>query len=191
MIPLRNLWTACSTMMRCCFSTMQCLFQKGAVSFYLSNYNGRWDILESLNIWRRVVKWNLYIEIDSRFAERPSGYPNELFDYQQQDNMNIPADYSYAKYYNGRLTLYKGSYNYPISAGKYKTRDGFAVEIRDKCVHFVNRVLSDDNIVVISRPKRSFFPYLVSFSYLMLFYCAVFFIILRLRRARMRAVSKT
>jgi len=162
---------------------------EGSNFFYLSNYKGK---VGYLGIFRYLTEGgpvNIYIEIDSRFAEDPSGYPNELFDYQQQDNTIIPSDYSYAKYFNGRLTLYKGNYNYPISAEKYKTHNGFAVEIKDKCVHFVNQV-SDNNLVVISRPKRSFFPYLVSFSYLMLFYCAIFFTVLRVRRARLRAVSR-
>ena len=161
----------------------------GSNFFYLSNYNGMVGYLGVLKYITENGPVNLYIEIHSRFEDEPSGYPNELFDYQSQDNLNVPSEYSYAKYYKGRLTLYKGTYNYPVTAAKYKAKGSFTVVKRDNCLHFINQV-SDNNIVVISRPKRSFFPYLVSFSYLMLFYCAVFLFVLRVRRARLRAVSR-
>lgn len=161
----------------------------GSSFFYLSNFNGKvayMGVFKYLTINGPVT---LYLEINSRYSEELSGYPTDLLNYRQSDNLNVPANYSYAKYFRDRITVYRGIYNYPVSASKFKSKEAFSVRKMDNLVHFINKV-SDDNMVVVSRQKRTFFPYLVSFSYLMLFYCAIFFSILRIRRAGKRAVSR-
>ena len=66
--------------------------------------------------------------------------------------------------------------------------DNFTTSVKDKHLHFINKFPSD-NIIVISRPKRDIFIYFISFSYLALFFSAMFFIFLRMRRVNKRALS--
>lgn len=151
--------------------------------FYLSNYNGWLGYIGVFHYETDNVPVNMYIEIAPRFVDKPAGYPSELSDYRQNSNLIMPATYSFAKYNGGRLIFYNGSYGYPVFGDNLV--DGDSVRRKNKYLHFIHKV-SDADIVVISRPGRSVFPYIVSFSYLILFFCAVFFLVLALRKARRR-----
>ena len=54
-------------------------------------------------------------------------------------------------------------------------------------LHFVTRS-DNDNIIIITREQRNVYHYLVTFSYLMLFYSAVVFIFVNGRRAGKRSL---
>ncbi|MEG0890697.1 MAG: ATP-binding protein [Bacteroidales bacterium] len=155
--------------------------------YFLNNYDGRVNYLGIITYFTQSGPVNLYIEFNSRFTKDVMGYPALLFDYKPADNVNMPASYSYAKYIDGRLVIYRGRYNYPMLISSDKIKEGFSTEVKDGYMHFIN-CASDDNIIIISRATRAVFPYIVSFSYLMLFYSALIFIFMRLRRVKKRAI---
>lgn len=157
------------------------------IFFFLNNYNGRVSYLGIFTYYGVKGPITLYIELNSRFMKDVIGYPALLFDYKQVDNFNMPNIYSYAKYINNRLIIYRGNYNYPITIDSQDYKEGFSTLVKDKYLHFINK-FSADNLIVISRPKRDLFIYFVSFSYLMLFFSAIIFLFMRIRRIRKRAI---
>ena len=157
------------------------------IFFFLNNYNGRVSYLGMLTYYGPSGSITLYIEINSRFMKDIIGYPALLFDYKQADNFNMPGIYSYAKYIGDRMVLYRGNYNYPIHINSAQYPDNFITDIKDGHLHFINKFPSD-NVIVISRPKRDVFIYFISFSYLVLFFSALFFIFLRMRRINKRVL---
>lgn len=155
--------------------------------YFLNNYDGRVSYLGVITYYTVYGPVNLYIEFDSRFTKDVVGYPALLFDYKPADNVNMPDSYSYAKYIENRLVGCGGRYNYPIVINPADYPEGFSTVVKDGYLHFINRS-SDDTVISISRAKRAIFPYIVSFSYLMLFYGALLFLFIRLRRIKKRAM---
>ncbi len=154
---------------------------EGSAFYYLSNFNGQVGYLGLFTYLTPDGAVNLFIEISSRYDEEQAGYPARFSDYQP-DDLNIPPFISYAKYYDGRLVMNKGRYDYPMYDSDFESD----VVKKDGYIHRVNRV-TDQNTVVISRPERTFFPYIVSLSYLVLFFSFFFLAVIRVKRARIRA----
>lgn len=136
--------------------------------FYMNNYNGRVSYLGVFSFYKGGEEYRLYIELDSKFLRESIGYPDLLMDHKKIDGFNIPSGYSYGKYLNSRLVSYGGSFNYPIY-NEEEFENGYQMKRSEGYIHFVNKI-SDENVIIMSRPERSIFPYMVSFSYLMLFY---------------------
>lgn len=156
--------------------------------YFLNNFDGRVSYLGIVSYMTYMGPVNLYIQFDSRFTKDVMGYPAFLFDYKPADNVNMPESYSYAKYIENRLVMYRGRYNYPMALNMNDFHKvGFSTMAKDGYLHFVNRS-PDGNIILISRPQRAVFPYIVSFSYLMLFYGALLFVFVRLRRIKKNAI---
>lgn len=114
---------------------------------------------------------DLYIELDSRYIKDALGYPSLLSDRSQLDRFKLPYDYSYAKYIDEKLVSNSGKFVYPskIHTGP---GEGFSLKKEDKSLHFHYR--TGNKVLIISRPLRSPIPYLVSLSYLFLFYGLIF-----------------
>ncbi|MBO7561997.1 MAG: HAMP domain-containing histidine kinase [Bacteroidales bacterium] len=153
----------------------------GSAFYYLSNFNGQVGYLGLFTYLTPGGTVNLFLEITARYDEEQAGYPDRFSDYQP-DDLNIPPFISYAKYYGGRLVMDKGRYDYPV----YDTEFESDIVKKDGYIHRINKV-TDQNTVVISRPQRSIFPYIVSLSYLVLFFSFFFLAVIRLKRARIRA----
>lgn len=157
--------------------------------YFLNNYNGR---VSYLGVLRYISKTSgpitMYIEFESRYTKDVSGYAAVLFNYKPSDNVNMPAAYSYAKYMDNRLVIYKGNYVYPMVCNPDEYKSGFSVEKEEDYLHFVSRA-ENDNVIIITRERRSIYHYLVSFSYLMLFYSGVLFIFIRGRRLSKRRIK--
>ena len=147
--------------------------------YFLNNYNGRISYLGVFPFYRFGREFRLYIELDSKFLRESIGFPDLLIDHKKIEGFSVPSGYSYGKYLNGRLVSYGGSFNYPIyNENEYES--GYQIERREGYIHFVHKI-SEESLIVMSRPERTVFPYLVSFSYLMLLYSLV---ILGLLQAR-------
>ncbi|MBR6269055.1 MAG: hypothetical protein IKR30_00595 [Bacteroidales bacterium] len=126
----------------------------------------------------------LYLEIEPKYRE-------DLFDVFALQNggkggSGVDPRYSYARYSAGRLVNGSGSFIYPVVLPDgYEV--GYTKTVKNGYVHFVNR-LSDYETTVISRRVQSFLPYVISFSYM-----AIFFGLLLLaatRRARGYSISR-
>lgn len=150
--------------------------------YYVNNYKSRVSYIGVFSFYRNS-KWNnLYIEIDSKIIGEVIGYPSLLLDPKKIDDNNIPDYYSYAKYYDLKLTSYHGRYNYPVIYNQ-TLKDGYYYQSIGGYLHFINKI-SDESCIIISRPVRSIIPYLVSFSYMVLFYALILFGLTRLRKKK-------
>ena len=114
-----------------------------------------------------VNRMILTIEPNSNREDR--GYYSILGRFSKPGDINIPSVYSYAKYKEGRLMSYKGTYPYPTyydhEAKGYLIGKKSETGRENGYVHFMNLV-SDDELIVISRQKRGGLVYFISFSYL-------------------------
>ncbi len=131
--------------------------------------------------------YNLYLEIDSKKVNEMMGYPSALTTSNSSYKEDIPTYYSYARYHENKLIAYNGKYNYPL-VNERVFNERYSSRQFDGYVHFINK-LSDDSFVIVSREKRSFFPYMVSFSYTYLFFIAFILGILQFRTNR-RNINK-
>ncbi len=96
---------------------------------------------------------------------------------------SLPGRYSVACYNDHRLVTSEGSINYPVALPE-EYRMGYSMVTRGGTVHFINRY-SEGNATILSRPSRPWLPYLVSFSYLLIFF-GIFLMVFTSRDARGR-----
>jgi len=116
-----------------------------------------------------MTRMTLTIESNSNREDR--GYYSILGRFSKPGDINIPSFYSYAKYRNNRLMSYKGNYPYPTSynssGGQLLIDHKREVQREKGYVHFLNMV-SEDELIIISRQQRGGLVYFTSFSYLCL-----------------------
>ena len=139
---------------------------------FMTDANGHSSYAGTFIFYRpdgQIIRMLLRIESNSNREDR--GYYSILGRFSKPGDINIPLQYSYAKYKDGRLMSYKGNYPYPTNYDhEYKgyltdrTRD---VSKQRGYIHFMNLV-SEEEMIVISRPKRGGLVYFTSFSYLCL-----------------------
>jgi len=148
--------------------------------YFMNNFNGRISYLGIFTYLIYGEEVRLYIELESKFLRESIGYPEMLLDYKKIESYNLPSGYSFAKYLNSKLVSYSGDYNYPVSVNDNR-EPGYYTQKSEGYLHFVNK-LSQENIIIISRLERSMFPYIVSFSYLMLFFSFIILVIIGFRQ---------
>ena len=155
----------------------------GSRFLFITDANGRSSyagIFMFYNAREGISRMILTIEPNSNREDR--GYYSILGRFSKPGDINIPNYYSYAKYRDGRLVSYKGNYPYPtyydhIAKGYLIDRKHDVARIKGY-VHFMNLV-SEDELIVISRQKRSGLVYFTSFSYLCLILSALLSIFAR------------
>jgi len=151
--------------------------------YYMSKENGR---INYLGVFRYSIGsrvYNLFIEFESKFLRESTGYPDVLLNYRNSENYNIPSGYSYAKYKNNRLSSFLGDFNYPISVNPAIAME-YAMSRSEGYIHYTNK-LSPDSVVVISRRDMGALSYILSFSYLMLFYSLIIIVPVNIKRRRL------
>ena len=100
----------------------------------------------------------------------------------------IPAKYSFARYDDGKLLTFKGSYAYPVRKDAGWT--GTPAHLQDGgWMHFVFKV-TDNETVVITRQRIKAVNYIISLIFIGLL-CFVFFSLVSMRKARRRAFGQT
>ena len=112
----------------------------------------------------------MLMRVSPKSNRENKGYAR-LLGYSAPGDVLIPARYSYAKYSNKSLTSYKGNYSYPTIVDDELEKE---IEEADDGVvrmngytHFVNKI-SDNNLIIVSRPKTEDFSYIVAFLFLTL-----------------------
>lgn len=155
---------------------------QGSNIYYLHDYNGLASYLGVFSYFDPSTYQvsRLFIELESKFRNDVVINPLDAVTSRSNTAAALSRIYSYARYSDDRLVSYGGSYDYPATPPTGLTQ-GYTMINRNGYVHFVN-VLSSEDITVISRPRRPFFPHLVSFSYLAIFFG--FFLLLFTRRWR-------
>ncbi len=140
--------------------------------YYLDYFRDKISYLGAFSIIRGDARYDLYIELDSKDTRNNSGYPSLLVNNEDQDRVQVPFPYSYAKYYQGNLTTHAGNYNFAVSYNLKNIKRGFSYTTVDDHILFFNKYLND-NMIVISRPSRHFTQNLIYFSYIFLLYALI------------------
>ncbi len=112
----------------------------------------------------------LILGIDPKNIQERKGY-STLLGITSPGQFTIPSGYDYAKYNNGSLSSFRGNYGYPtrledkilsqisLGKGQHLIEGGYT--------HFA-RVISDDEIIIISRPSIPLSNYFLSFAFISL-----------------------
>ena len=146
----------------------------GSTHFWqINNYDGKLTYLGQFQYYdpdRRDVR-RLYLSFTSKHRSAESALGA------------LPGRYSVACYTDRRLVSSEGNVSYPVALPE-EYRMGYSMVTRGGTVHFINRY-SEGNATILSRPSRPWLPYVVSFSYLLIFF-GLFLIIFTSRDARGR-----
>ena len=127
----------------------------------------------------------MILEIEPDNNTEDKGYFTFLKRQSNPGSVVIPPVYSYAKYNNKHLTSYKGTYPYPTSipeTADYIKKSKYRTIYRDGgYVHF-HHYFSDEEVIVISRPKRTAMVFFTSFSYIFIILALLMQIFVRGRK---------
>ncbi|MDO4462306.1 MAG: ATP-binding protein [Bacteroidia bacterium] len=126
----------------------------------------------------------LFIEFNSRTINEDGGYLDLLTNKRDHINTSQLKGYSYAKYYEGRLSNYYGSYKYPhifrrppslpdTTTSYTFTLNGYK--------HLVER-LQDNQYVALSFPQMSIKTFVANYSFLFIYMLLISTIILYILR---------
>ena len=129
--------------------------------FYTQLGNGR-VAYTGLFTWyvNGVGASSMMISVESKHNREDRGYLM-LLGVSDPGRISLPRLYSWAKYVDGSLFQYKGSFGYPtICSGPYASIDDGHF-FQDGWCHFVHRV-SQDEVVIISRQRTGSLDYVVS-----------------------------
>ena len=154
----------------------------GSRFMFLTDGNGHSTYAGAFFFWseeKGMSRMLLTVEPNSNREDR--GYNSILGRFSKPGEINIPSMYSYAKYLDGRLVSYKGNYPYPTISDSFGTGgmgmyESEAVRFRSH-VHFMSMV-SEEELIVISRKQRSGMMYFISWSYLFMIISALLMLIL-------------
>lgn len=158
---------------------------EGSAFYYLDYFRNNISYLGAFSILRGGMRYDLYLEINSKSSSDNIGYPSSLLDNINPAAYTVHYPYSLAKYHNGRLTSHQGRYNFPVSINVYSFEEGFSHYFIDETVIFINK-LPGTNMITVSRPARGIFPTLISFSYVLLTFALLLIALPRLFRKRNR-----
>lgn len=157
----------------------------GSNFFFLTDSNGRSRYSGAFIFYSQedgITRMLIEMEPESNREDR--GYYSILGQFSNPGEINIPILYSYAKYTSDRLTSYKGNYPYPTiyseEKGKLETENEEVMR-SNKHVHFLHMV-GDEEMIIISRPKRGAMVFFTSFSYLFLVLCTILYIFAKKER---------
>ena len=142
----------------------------GSSFFFMNNFNGKTSYLGVFTYvnYDTLEASNLYIEIESRLVSDKGTNMSAIL-FKESPEMELPAYYSYAKYSSGRLISYSGRESFPTNIDTDTFKSGYHMTRSGKTIRFINKV-SDDDVVIISRPVPGFMRHLVLFSYLLLLF---------------------
>ena len=142
----------------------------GSNIYYLHDYNGLASYLGIFTYFDPSTYQvsRLFVELESKYKNDVLLNPFDAVTARAGTAASLSRFYSYARYSDDRLVSYGGSYVYPVTPS-FEMEPGYTMANKNGYVHFVNR-LSEEDVTIISRQRRPFFPHLVSFSYLAIFY---------------------
>ena len=153
----------------------------GSRFMFLTDGNGHSTYAGAFMFWsedKGMTRMLLTIEPNSNREDR--GYNSILGRFSKPGEINIPSMYSYAKYIDERLVSYKGTYPYPTISESFDKAgmDMYESEVvRSKGhLHFMSMV-SEEELIVISRKQRSGMMYFISWSYLFIIIAAAFMLL--------------
>lgn len=106
----------------------------------------------------------MIVSIEPKAVPRCNGY-SALLNITNPGQVSLPAGYSYARYAGSKIRNYRGNYPYPVELSdrlyEQVYEQGVDYLVIDGHSHFFN-VVSDGEMVVISRPKLNVVNYIIS-----------------------------
>ena len=137
---------------------------------------------------------SLLVKVESKHNREDRGYLS-LLGISDPGRVSLPPVYSWAKYVEGRLVQYKGSYAYPtLFSGSLKDKSAIRADGHvdtDGWCHFVHSV-SEDEVVILSRPSTRITDYVVEgFLFSIIAFFLVSALIWRRRTAGSRRYYQT
>ncbi|MDR0659785.1 MAG: GHKL domain-containing protein [Prevotellaceae bacterium] len=165
---LSSCWTFYEQMIRTAGSNHIGLFH------FLNHNNGR------INYLGRIIypsndgegQIALFIDLRSKSENQQIGYPELLL--EKKDNLDISSveDYNYAIYYDGKRVSIHGGYSYGFELKESET----AIEVGDYYMYSANSYshllmkFDEHNVVIVSLKQLRYIDYVLSFSYVFLFF---------------------
>ncbi len=103
---------------------------------------------------------NLYLTIESKPEKYDIGY-SAVLGSSAPGSIVLPHQYSFARYIGGKLISYNGNYAYPtVIDGRFANHVDDRIQV-DGYEHFMKNV-SDEELIVISRPSHEMSSYFVA-----------------------------
>ncbi|MEM9024820.1 MAG: hypothetical protein AAGB22_13820, partial [Bacteroidota bacterium] len=121
-----------------------------------------------------------YVFFESRLISDKIGFPDLLLDHTTQLDQNV-SKYSFARYYDGRLSFRYGKYPYSLNASNYDTETRPFGYLQEGAFRHTVYEASDALRVVLSRPIEGRVAKATTFSYLFGFFGLLVLILLTLR----------
>ena len=111
---------------------------------------------------------SILLNLHRVISKRGSGYA-DLMGRTDPHVVNIPSNYSWAKYSDGRLTSFNGNFAYPtvLHGLVNSSREGRSTFSLQGWRHFVTAI-GDSETIVMTRRERRAVTFLVAYSYLVL-----------------------
>ena len=136
---------------------------------------------------------HMFLEIEEKTHLGENGYMSIFKGSRKPDQVDLPPFYSYARFMFGKLTKYRGNYAFPAvldSGLKDRINNKGLTHFREnKYTHFVNRI-SDNEVIITSRPIRGWLTYLINFSYLLILIYGLLYLVVFWRSDRRQASPK-
>ncbi|MFI5148126.1 MAG: ATP-binding protein [Bacteroidia bacterium] len=152
--------------------------------YYLQNLSGKISYLARIPIYlnsRDAIPSHLILVFESKFISEEVGFPELLLDRDLGITQQI-ANYSYAKYRNGKLVNQYGKYHYPIISAAYDGyREPFSFLVADGYNHLIHRP-DASTLILISKPDSGLVGDVTTFSYLFAFYSLQLLLLLFLKQ---------
>ncbi|MCK4661878.1 MAG: HAMP domain-containing histidine kinase [Bacteroidales bacterium] len=139
--------------------------------YFFDNQNGRITYFGEFKykISNKHPEITLFIQLDSKLISEELGYPELLLDKNLYKASNI-GKYSYAKYKNNELITQSGQYLYSLNRKVYGCQTiKFAFLTFDNYEHLIYN-LDEKTTIILSKPSIRFLDYLISFSYVFVFF---------------------
>ena len=162
---------------------------EGSRFLFLTDGNGHSTYAGGFMYWDKehgLIRLLLIVEPSSNREDR--GYHSILGRFSKPGELNIPSIYSYAKYIGNRLVSYKGNYPYPTISSEFEKMNlgmyDSQVASTNGYIHFMSLV-SEDELIVISRKQRSPLIYFTSMSYLFLIITALLLTVRKEKRVNL------
>lgn len=143
----------------------------GTNFYFMENSTGRITYIGKYEFRSDSTKQpvNLFVELNSKLLSEGIGFP-ELLLPQNSLGTRLRNNFSYAKYYKGKLVDRGGEYDYSLHSKTFDlSSDQLGIIENDGCQHLIYKS-SADNCIVVSRLTETFFDYVISFPYIFVFF---------------------
>jgi len=139
----------------------------GSDFYFLNNLTGRISYMGILPFGSETIERNMFLEFDSKVISDELGYPELLLDKSYKSFTS--SDYSYAKYYRGRL-IARAGYPYRMTPDVYSDgKPGFENSRMGGFDHKVYNV-NEDSTIIVGSPEVNYIDDLVAFSYIFAYF---------------------